>query len=95
MSKSETILGLTPIMKRLAYHFLCRGFGRYKIKDHPFYDEAEVKELYPWMPNPENQDEYGGAIIVSFFKKGRRIRFVEFGTRFIGGGGDETIRRVK
>ena len=95
MSQSETILGLTPITKRLAYYFLTRGFGIYEITDHPLYDKAEVKEFYPWRPNPENSDEYGGAIVVSFYKNERRIRYVEFGIRFIGGGGDDAIRRVK
>ncbi len=92
MTKTETILGLTPITKRLAYHFLCRGVGKYRMVDHPYYDEAVVEELYPWRPNPENKEDYGAGIKVTFYRKKEKVRHVEFGVRFIGGGGEEMIR---
>lgn len=94
MSDIETRLGLTNVLKRLAYSFLCEGFGRRKI-DHNLYDEVEVSELYPWKANPECTDEHGAGIKVTFFRDGKRIRWVEFGVRFAGGGGDESIFRIK
>ena len=93
MSNIETRLGLTNILKRLAYSFLCKGFGRHPI-DHPLYDLVEVAELYPWQANPECTDESGAGIRVTFFRDGERIRWVEFGVRFAGGGGDEAIFQI-
>jgi hypothetical protein len=94
MSHVETKLGLTNIVKRLAYHYLVKGVGVYPLDD-PFYDQIVVRELYPWMPNPENQNEYGGGVVVELFKDNRRVRFVEFGIRFTGGGGDIAIRLLE
>ena len=94
MTTTESRLGLTNIFKRLAFSFLCKGFGRHPI-EHDLFDEVEVAELYPWMPHPEDDNRYGAGIKVSFFKKGRCVRWVEFGIRFIGGGGDPTIFRLK
>lgn len=93
MTQIETRLGLSNILKRLAYHYVLRGVGEYKI-DNPQYDKVEVKELYPWMPNPEVENEYGAGLVVNFYKDGRRVRYVEFGVRFVGGGGDEIIHLV-
>jgi len=95
MSTTETRLGLTPILKRLAYFFLTKGFGRHET-DHPDYDVIEVEQLYPWEPNPQNEkgDEYGAGIRVNFYRKGQRIRFFEFSVRFSGGGGEEMIKRI-
>lgn len=95
MTRSETKLGLTPITKRLAYYFVCRGVGSYEMVDHPYYDRARVEELYPWNPNPQDENEYGAGLRVSFFREGRRIRYVEFNIRCVGGGGQEAIRRIK
>jgi hypothetical protein len=95
MTRTETKLGLTPITKRLAYYFVCCGVGTYEMVDHPHYDEAKVEELYPWNPNPQNKDEYGAGLRVTFFKDGERIRYVEFNIRCVGGGGKEAIRRIK
>jgi len=97
VSQTEVRLGLTPITKRLAYHFLCRGVGKYTLTDHPQYDSAEVTELYPWAPNPTNPgslDDYAGGLKVVFYKNGERVRFVEFNTRCVGGGGREAVRLV-
>lgn len=95
MTTTETRLGLTPILKRLAFYYLTLGFGQHKI-DHPEYDIVEVKELYPWEPNPENEKggEYGAGIQVNFHRKNQRIRFVEFSIRFNGGGGEQAVRRI-
>lgn len=94
MTKEDSRLGLTPILKRLAYSFLCKGLGRHPI-NHAVYDMVEVSELYPWKPNPEDPDEYGGGVCVSFFRAGRRIRWVEFAIRYGGGGGNEEIFLLK
>lgn len=94
MTTTDTRLGLTPILKRLAYSFLCKGFGRHPI-DHAPYDCVEVSELYPWKPNPEDTNEYGAGIRVTFFREGQRARLVEFAVRYSGGGGNEEIFVVK
>jgi hypothetical protein len=94
MTKTETRLGLTNILKRLAYSYLTRGFGRHPI-DHDIYDEVEVSSLYPWMPNPAGGGEYGAGVKVTFYRGGQRVRWVEFSIRDVGGGGDPTIFRVK
>ncbi len=96
MTKTETKLGLTNIMKRLAYSYLTRGIGKHDI-DHEVYDKVEVEQLYPWMPNPTrgDEEEYGAAIKVSFFRQGHRVRWVEFSVRDVGGGGDPSIFRLK
>lgn len=90
MKDVEVRLGLTNILKRLAYSYLTKGFGRFPI-EHNIYDEVEVSELYPWIPNPVQKDEYGAGIRVTFFRKGRKVRWVEFSVRAIGGGGDPSI----
>lgn len=96
MTKTETRVGLTNIIKRFAYYCVLRhGLGRHKIKDLPPYDEVEIKELYPWMPNPEDPKEYGGGVSVALYKNGEKVRFVEFAVRFAGGGGYDVIKSVK
>jgi len=90
----ETRLGLTPMFKRLAYHFLLKGIGRHPIR-HSLYDEVEVAELYPWQTNPERTDEYGAGIIVTFFNQGSRIRWTEFSVRYSGGGGNPAIFQIQ
>jgi len=94
MSKTETILGLTPILKRLAYSYLCRGLGTHEI-EHPVYDAVEVAPLYSWKQNPEDPTEYGAGLKVTFMREGKRIRWAEFGVRFTGGGGSPAIFKVK
>ncbi len=95
MSTTETRVGLTPILKRLAFYYLSLGYGSHDI-DHPEYDKVAVKELYPWEPNPQNKkgDEYGAGTQVNFYRKGQRIRFIEFSIRFSGGGGEDMIKRI-
>lgn len=96
MTTTESKLGLTNIVKRLAYSFLLQGTGKHTI-DHDVYDEVEVSSLYPWMPNPtiSNGEEYGAGIKVTFYRQGKRVRWVEFSVRDVGGGGDLSIFRVK
>ncbi len=87
---SEVRLGLTNILKRLADSYLTKGFGRHPIEHH-VYDAVEVAPLYDWMPNPEQPNECGAGIKVTFFRQGQRVRWVEFAVRFTGGGGDQAI----
>jgi len=94
MTHAETRLGLTPITKRLAYHFMCRGVGPYELVDHPQYDRAVVSEFDAWNA-PEGSEDCSGGLRVTFFKDGERIRYVEFRVAFAGGGGREEIRRIK
>jgi len=94
--KTETKLGLTNILKRLAYSYLLQGIGVHEI-DHDVYDAVEVSQLYPWMPNPTRGEgeECGAGIKVSFYRQGQRIRWVEFSIRDVGGGGNPSIFRLK
>lgn len=90
---TNTRLGLTPIFVRYAYSFLLRGVGEHRITDHIVYDMAKVTELYPWQPNPVNSlgEDYGGAVRVTFYREGKKIRWAEFSTRLIGGGGEPNV----
>lgn len=90
MKDVEIKLGLTNILKRLAYSYLSKGFGRHPI-EHDVYDEVDVSELYPWIPNPAQAGEHGAGIRVTFLRKGQKVRWVEFSVRDVGGGGDPTI----
>lgn len=93
MSRVEHRLGLTPVFKRLAFSFLQRGLGEYAI-EHPQYDKVIVRSLYDWQsPVDENIPSQGG-VVVEFFRAGKRVRWVEFGCRVIGGGGEPIVREV-
>jgi len=96
MKHVDRRLGLTNILKRLAYSYLLKGLGRHPI-EHEVYDEVEVSELYPWKPDPTSSDsgEYGAGVRVSFYRQKKRVRWVEFSIRNTGGGGDEAFFRVK
>ena len=93
MTQSETRLGLTPTFKRLAYFYLTKGVGAYSL-EHPVYDRVEVSTLYDWKQNPADVDEHGAGIVVSFYRGLSRVRWVEFGIRCVGGGGDPAIFAV-
>ena len=99
MTKTETRLGLTPTFKRLAYFYLTKGVGAYPLQ-HPVYDRVEVSALYDWKRNPAMIDsdsdnaEHGGGLVVTFYRGTDKIRWVEFGIRCVGGGGDLAIFTV-
>lgn len=85
-------LGLTPMLKRRAFHYLQKGLGTYS-SDHPAYDSVVVRRLYDW--NTPGEDVPGqGGMVVEFYSAGRRVRWVEFGCRIIGGGGEPIVREV-
>ncbi len=93
MSKVEHKLGLTPVFKRLAFSYLLRGLGEHSIA-HPQYDKVVVRSLYDWKtPVDESIPSQGGAI-VEFFCASKRVRWVEFGCRVVGGGGEPVVREV-
>ena len=94
MSRTETILGLTPAFLRIAHYYLCLGHGIYWPKNHPHYDEVVVGSLYEFGENPEVPGEHAGGTSVTFFKDGRRVKFVEFRCQVVGGGGDPVIALV-
>ena len=97
MSTAERVIGLTPMIKRIAYYYLRLGEGEY-IPDggnHPHYDRILVRELYEFKENPRVEDEHSGGMIVEFFKNKRRVRWVEFRCQVVGGGGEAVIKRVK
>jgi hypothetical protein len=91
MTHIETKLGLTNPLKRLAYYFLKKGLGSFPLAHHAIYDRVDVEELYEWMPNPEDDRQHGGGIRVTFYRQGKRVRWVEFAIRDVGGGGDPAV----
>lgn len=97
MSKAERLIGLTPMIKRIAYYYLRLGEGEYTPDggNHPHYDKIIVRELYEFKENPLVENEHSGGIVVEFFKKKRRIRWVEFRCQVVGGGGETTLKRIK
>ena len=102
---TETRLGLTPTFKRLAYFYLTKGVGSYPL-EHPVYDRVEVSALYDWKKNPvvgdasnanvdnSEHNAHGAGLVVSFYRGFYKVRWVEFGIRCIGGGGDSAIFAV-
>jgi hypothetical protein len=96
MSRAETRLGLTPVFKRLAYHYLKKGVGSHAVEQpyDEFYDEVVVRELYDWHSPTEASKPPQGGLVVEFKLRGERQRWVEFGCHYIGGGGVEVIREV-
>lgn len=94
-SRAETVLGLTPVLKRMAHYYLCLGYGEYQPQNHPHYNRVVVRELYEFIENPQTPGEHAGGVLVEFFQDDRRIRWVEFKCQVTGGGGDAVIKRVK
>ena len=97
MSHAERLIGLTPVIKRVAYHYLRLGEGTYTPDggNHPHYDRIVVRELYEFKENPQVEGEHAGGMVVEFYKDVRRVRWVEFRCQVTGGGGDAIVRRVK
>lgn len=91
---SEALLGITPVLKRLAFHYLQKGLGSHAVEApyNVFYDEIIVKPLYDWT-SIEGHEPQGG-LVVEFWWVGKRIRWVEFGAHVIGGGGDPILRKI-
>lgn len=97
MNKTEHMLGLTPYFKRLAYHYLCLGFGEYDPVGYSQYDHVVVKPLYDFQQAPTgsfNEGRMQGGIVVEFFKENKRVRWVDFSVTPSGGGGDPILREL-
>jgi hypothetical protein len=92
MNKTEHMLGLTGPMKRLAYDFLKKGLGRHACNSFGF-DEVVVRELYEWT-SPGGDLPAQGGLVVEFRSGGKRVRWVEFACRDVGGGGEPILREV-
>jgi hypothetical protein len=94
VSRSEHLIGLTPVIKRVAHYYLQLGHGEYH-PDHPHYDRVVVRPLYDFQENPEAPGEFAGGTIIEFFQRARRVRWVEFRCQVVGGGGSPIVRRVE
>ena len=94
MHKDDHRMGVTPILLKRAGYYLCLGEGEY-YPNHPHFDKVTVTRVYDIMPNPINENEWGLGLRVSFFKEDREIRWVEFGCRTVGVGGDDILRKVE
>ena len=75
-------------MKRIAFYYLCLGYGTYRPKNHPHYDRVVVRELYEFMENPMIPGEYAGGAVVAFLQGVRVVKYVEFRCQVVGGGGE-------
>jgi len=92
--KTEHRLGITPVLKRLAFFYLKKGVGSHAIES-PFYDEVLVRELYSWhSPDGQSNLPPQGGMVVEFFWLGERVRWVEFGCHYIGGGGEPILKEL-
>lgn len=91
MSRLEHKIGITAVLKRLAFSFLQRGLGEHRI-EHPQYDKVVVRSLYDWRTPTDESIPSQGGVVVEFYREGARVRWVEFGCRVIGGGGESILR---
>lgn len=94
MHKNDHLIGITPIALKRAGYYLALGLGEY-FPVHPHYDKVLVEQIYDIRPNPSNDTEWSLGITVTFFKNDRRIRWVDFGCRMTGAGGDTILREVE
>lgn len=92
--KTDHLIGITPIIVRRAAYYLQLGVGQY-YPTHPHYDEVRVEPSYPLVQNQERPEEWSQGLQVSFYHSGRRVRWVEFGCRVVGAGGDPILAEVK
>jgi hypothetical protein len=93
---SDHLIGLTPMLKRFAFHFLLKGVGSHAVEPpyNAIYDEVIVRELYPWHSPRPGVDPQGG-LAVEFWYLGKKVRWVEFSVRDTGGGGDPILREME
>jgi hypothetical protein len=92
-ARADHAIGLTPLLKRQAFHFLLKGAGEHASID-PAYDKVVVRLLYDWQAPADADIPSQGAATVEFWRGGQRVRWVDFGCRVIGGGGPSTLRLV-
>ena len=94
MHKNDHLIGITPIVLKRAGYYLALGLGEY-FPTHPHYDRVLVEQTYDMRPNPDNDAEWSQGFTVSFYKNDRRIRWIDFGCRMTGAGGDTILREVE
>jgi len=92
-NKEDHLAGITPIVIRRAAYYLSLGEGEY-TPSHPHYDKVVVSKTYDITQNPLDHLEWSMGMIVSFYKDDRRIRWIEFGCRLTGAGGDSILQEV-
>lgn len=90
---NDHLIGITPILIRRAAYYLKLGEGEYQ-PNHPHYDKVVVSTSYELAQNPDRPEEWSQGALVAFYKDGRRIRWIEFGCRVVGAGGDPILRKV-
>jgi len=94
MTKSDDHrIGITPILLRRAAYYLTLGEGTY-FPDHPHFDKVVVRKSYNFTQNPYTENEWSLGLEVAFYQNERRVRWVEFGCRTVGAGGDDILRVV-
>jgi hypothetical protein len=93
MHKEDHRVGVTPIVMRRAAYYLTLGVGVY-FPEHPHFDIVKVEELYELKQNPDDEMEWSIGLKVSFHKEGRCMRWVDFGCRTTGAGGDSILFRA-
>ncbi len=91
--RTDHLIGITPIVIRRAAYYLQLGEGTYR-PEHPHFDEVRVRTLYEVSQNQDHPEEWSQGMVVSFFQAGRRVRWVEFGCRVTGAGGDAILTQV-
>lgn len=91
--RSDHAIGLTPMLKRQAFHFLLKGTGTHASID-PAYDKVVVRSLYDWRTPADGSVPSQGGVIVEFWRAGTRVRWIDFGCRVVGGGGYPILREV-
>jgi hypothetical protein len=93
MRREDHRMGVTPITLKRAAYYLCLGEGEY-YPDHPHFDKVVVSKLYDITQSPLTEDEWSLGMRVDFYSAGRITRWIEFGCRTIGAGGDDILRKV-
>ncbi len=94
LRKEDHRIGITPILLRRAAHYLLLGEGTY-LTNHPHFDKVIVKRIYDLKQSALNDAEWGLGVQVSFYQGDHCNRWVEFGCRTVGAGGDEIIKKVE
>lgn len=87
--------GLTPMVLRLAAKYLALGIGTYDCTSLG-YNEVKVTILRKWKNYalPDEPPIYLQEMQVSFYRGGRRERWVDFSQRFSGGGGPPMMSMI-
>lgn len=91
MSKEDHRIGITPIVIRRAAYYLTLGVGEY-YPNHPHFDRVTVERLYDITPNSDNDMEWSMGMVVSFWQGPHKTRWIEFGCKTTGAGGDSILK---